>query len=530
MMVRRCAATLSIFLVVLCLGFILHQDATAAFSSKLSSSSRSTTTTSPRRTTTSTIDRKPTIVAPSVLVGSPLYSTRSDDDDNTGGLSRRQFNELAFAAVGLGITFLGTRENDPTDYGLWGILPVGTYKQKKSITETIVPDQVWTFDQKFGILNVQVPLRMTILKLSTGGLLVYNPIAATKELLGMVDKIVQQHGPIKHVVLGSVALEHKVYAGVFAQKFKDAQVWIQPGQYSFPTDLPTSFLGFPSGRTHIMPTSMDDAPSDWKADIDFLTLGPFISRDGSFGETVLYHKPTKTMLVTDTVVDVSPEVPPIYDTDPEPLLYHARDTITDVVQDTPEVRKKGWRRVVLFGLFFQPSAINIKDAGVALKERRPDINPDFAGIYPWDWIGTGDEDSFNAIAGRDGGLLVAPILQKLILNRSPIEVLDFADQVVQKWPDIQRIIPAHLKNNLKYGAKDYRKAFSFLEASGVPPGLPKPLEADLETLANADVSLQESGAIAPCPPLPGGKVSREEILKQTVYQCRSDVCAPRSKA
>ena len=60
-----------------------------------------------------------------------------------------------------------------------------------------------------------------------------------------------------------------------------------------------------------------------------------------------------------------------------------------------------------------PSAIDIKDSNVALNERRPDINSDFAGIYPWDWV-RDDVQSFKAL---QGGLLVAPILQKLILNR-----------------------------------------------------------------------------------------------------------------
>jgi len=52
----------------------------------------------------------------------------------------------------------------------------------------------------------------------------------------------------------------------------------------------------------------------------------------------------------------------------------------------------------------------------AFDERRPDINSDFAGIYPWDWVGD-DVASFKAL---QGGLLVAPILQKLILNRYPV--------------------------------------------------------------------------------------------------------------
>lgn len=160
------------------------------------------------------------------------------------------------------------------------------------------------------------------------------------------------------------AIEHKVYSSVMAQKFTKSQVWLQPGQYSFPTNLPESFLGFPSSRTRTIPPSADSpsVPQDWKdSGLDFRILGPFISRDGAFGEAVFYHGPTKTLLVTDTVVEVTDEVPSIYDLDPSPLLYHARDTVTEVVQDTEEVRKTGWRRVILFGLFFMPSAITIKD-------------------------------------------------------------------------------------------------------------------------------------------------------------------------
>lgn len=448
-------------------------------------------------------------------------STIPDDDV---GLSRRQLGELTIAGLGLGLSFAGTRENDPTDYGLWGILPVGTYKKKKTIQETIVEGKIWTFDQKFGILDVQVPLRMTVIKLKGGGLFVYNPIAATQECLGMVQKLVDEYGPIKYIALGSVALEHKVYAGVFAQKFAEAKVFVQPGQYSFPTNLPNPFLGFPASRTMEMPSSPADAPAEWNDNFDFLTLGPIISRDGAFGETVFFHRDTKTLLVTDTVLEVSEDVPKIYDTDPKPLLYHARDKVTDTLEDTAEVRKIGWRRVQLFGLFFMPSAIDIDSVDVALSERRPDINSDFAGIYPWKWVGD-DVASFKAISGAP---FVAPILQTLILNRNPIEVLDFADQVA-KWP-IERIIPAHLKNDLKYTGKDYRMAFSFLEAGGVPKGLPKPLKGDLQALLDAEEGLLESGAIVRCPPFPGGKYTREEILAETIYGCRAGICGQKSKA
>lgn len=216
---------------------------------------------------------------PAANLRSTLLRASSNDESSQQLLSRRQVGELTVAALGLGTSFIATRENKPTDYGLYGVLPVGPYKTKTTIMENIVPGKIWTLDQKFGILNVQVPVRMTIVKLSSGGLFVYDPIAATPECLSFVQDLVKEHGPIKHIVLGSVAIEHKVYAGVFSQKFPKAQVWLQDGQYAFPNNLPISFLGFPQGRTKTIPKRIEDAPPEWN-DFEFETLGPVISKDG----------------------------------------------------------------------------------------------------------------------------------------------------------------------------------------------------------------------------------------------------------
>ena len=58
---------------------------------------------------------------------------------------------------------------------------------------------------------------------------------------------------------------------------------------------------------------------------------------------------TKTLLVTDMVVKVEDEVPEIVCEDPRPLLFHARDNALERVEDSPEVRLKGWRRIVQVG-------------------------------------------------------------------------------------------------------------------------------------------------------------------------------------
>ena len=120
-------------------------------------------------------------------------------------------------------------------------------------------------------------------------------------MLDMVKKLVQQYGPVRYICVVSVALEHKIYAGVFAQKFPKAKVYLTPGQYAVPANLPETFLGFPVRRTYPMPQSIADAPSSWKEEgLDLAILGPIFSRDGAFAETVFYHQPTKTLLVTDT--------------------------------------------------------------------------------------------------------------------------------------------------------------------------------------------------------------------------------------
>jgi len=62
---------------------------------------------------------------------------------------------------------------------------------------------------------------------------------------------------------------------------------------------------------------------------------------------------------------------------------------------------------------------------------------------------------------------VAPILQKLILNREPEKVLSWVDAVC-KWP-FSRIIPCHLSNDLKAGPREFRAAFDFLYEPAAAP-------------------------------------------------------------
>ena len=69
---------------------------------------------------------------------------------------------------------------------------------------------VWCFDQLIGIYYVHVPIRMTVVRLEAGGLFVYAPVAPTRECLDLLQPLIDEHGPVKYIVLPSVAVEHKV--------------------------------------------------------------------------------------------------------------------------------------------------------------------------------------------------------------------------------------------------------------------------------------------------------------------------------
>jgi hypothetical protein len=81
-----------------------------------------------------------------VPVTAPSRQSRPVNSSTNTVPNRRQLlSELTLAAAGLSLTYAGTHVEQETDYPLWGILPVGTYKSKTTVMETIVPNQLWTY-------------------------------------------------------------------------------------------------------------------------------------------------------------------------------------------------------------------------------------------------------------------------------------------------------------------------------------------------------------------------------------------------
>lgn len=381
----------------------------------------------------------------------------------------------------------------------WPVVPIYPYGQRRTIRKEVIKDTIWTFDQLQGIFYVVVPIRMTVIKLKKGGLLVYAPVAPTGECTRLLNELVTEHGDIKYIILPTISgIEHKVFVGPFARRFPNAQIFVAPGQWSFPLNLPLSWLGLPDKRTRILPENSQEAP--FAEDFDYAILGPIDLGLGKFAEVAFFHKRSHTLLVTDTIVSVPAEPPAIVQLDPYPLLYHAKDQAFDMVLDTPANRLKGWQRVTLFALYFSPSTLKVptwsqiwRDAQKAPERSKKA----YFGFFPFQWRENW-QDSFDILRGNER-IFVAPILQRLILNRAPQETINWADHVA-KW-DFQWIIPCHFDAPIKAEPQQFRQAFGFLETQ--PLGgvfssnsylLP---EDDFKLLRDIDAGLNKLGIVPP---------------------------------
>lgn len=164
--------------------------------------------------------------------------------------------------------------------------------------------------------------------------------------------------------------------------------------------MPTNFY-FPFGKNiKTIPLNHLNAPWGEEMEHEILTVKP--SRIGTYAETAFFHKSTQSLLVTDIIVKVSDAPDAIINDDPRALLYHARDSMLEEINDTPSNRLKGWRRMVtankllilkkftlsrshsfthsfvhllihsltqvLFALTFNPSGITVSDFLTVLKD------------------------------------------------------------------------------------------------------------------------------------------------------------------
>ncbi|MEM9174195.1 MAG: DUF4336 domain-containing protein [Myxococcota bacterium] len=148
---------------------------------------------------------------------------------------------------------------------------------------------LWVDESPLRFLGLEVGARMTVVRLPNGELLLHSPIRLDADLRAEVEGL----GPVAYLVAPNKL--HHLFLDDWIAAFPDAALYLAPGLAEKRTDLaPTGVLG-------------DAAEPAWAEVLDQVALGGF-----SFAnEVVFFHRPSQTLILTDTAFNVGPEGAPL---------------------------------------------------------------------------------------------------------------------------------------------------------------------------------------------------------------------------
>jgi hypothetical protein len=346
---------------------------------------------------------------------------------------------------------------DPADraerqrWAWWPLLPLYPYGRRRTLVRELIPGQVWSFEQLQGVWYVAVPIRMTVVRVHQG-LLLHAPVAPTAEVLEKLRELEAIHGPVRSIVLPTASgLEHKLPVPAMARAFPHAEVWVAPGQWSFPLRLPPSWLGFPRQRTRVL---LEDGVPHGE-ELDWIPLGPLDLGLGTFMEVACFHRACGAVMITDALVAIPPEPPEIFSLDPTPLLFHARERGDEPLRDSPEARRKGWQRVVLFANYLRPEPLRVaKLAEIFKHAMAPGCRKARAhfGLYPFQWVGDWQQDFKHLAPGPGSELQVAAVVERLVFPRHRDLLVSWIRQLAGR-DHVRWLVPAHYEAPVNISAE-----------------------------------------------------------------------------
>ena len=284
-------------------------------------------------------------------------------------------------------------------------------------------DGTWALEQLLTFANVSATVRTIVVKLKDGSLWVNGPQWPTGEFMALLDEL----GPVGHVVLPCVALEHKAPMAAFTKRYPKASVWVAPGQYGpfgeCGLTAASAKMGYRvDGVLPVGTPKPGDALPPWADEFDMRTLYVDLPENaGPVAEAAFLHRPTASLITTDSVIYVPATPPPIFGT------YFDGRTLAEPTF---------WAKSVIQAVF-----LPLRENGAA---------PLGAPAERW--------PGYGSVEGR---LLRAPILRAFADARAPDEVREWVASIA-KW-DFRRVLTAHFASPVKATPSDFAAAFAYLD-------------------------------------------------------------------
>ena len=158
-----------------------------------------------------------------------------------------------------------------------------------------VADNVWIVDSgPMNAMGLTLPVRMTIVRLKNGDLLLHSPTRFTLDLARAVVAL----GPVRHLVAPNIA--HWTFLAEWQRAYPGATTWAAPG-------LRERAQVRRSG-VRLDHDLSDEAPANWADEIE----QGVVPGGAGFREVYFFHRPSRTLILTDLVEDLDPSrLPPV---------------------------------------------------------------------------------------------------------------------------------------------------------------------------------------------------------------------------
>lgn len=157
---------------------------------------------------------------------------------------------------------------------------VGTYEPIHVLKP--VADDVWLVDGPvIRFKGVPFPTRMTVVRLTGGGLFLHSPVAVDEALCAALDEL----GPVRHLVSPNAI--HYWWIGDWGLRYPQARRWASPGVRPAAARRGLKF-----------DADLGDGPApQWAADMDQI-----IVRGSRFlEEVVFFHRRSRTLILADLI-------------------------------------------------------------------------------------------------------------------------------------------------------------------------------------------------------------------------------------
>jgi len=164
-----------------------------------------------------------------------------------------------------------------------------------------VTDDVWIVDSgPVRVMGMPLPVRMTAIRLGNGDLWLHSPTRYDESLRAELER----HGRIRHLLVPNMA--HWMFVRDWQERCPDAVTWAAPGVRERGSVKKSGL--------RIDRDLGDAAPAEWSDVMEHVV----VPGGAGFREIDVFHRPSRTLVLTDLVVNLEPAKLPL------PMRFLAR--------------------------------------------------------------------------------------------------------------------------------------------------------------------------------------------------------------